>query len=215
YLLQVMRYIHRNPLRAGWVEDLEAYPWSSHRGYLSTLRKWNWLYKEFILSMLHKEEGKRLETYHRFVCEEDDVGLLKIYEGKKWPSILGSKGFVQRIKKRFFVPRQHPEVPESKVLAPAAADILKVVCAVYGIKRDELLRSQRGRFNEPRNVAIYLTREIRHDTLNEVGRLFRMNRYSSASSAIGRVKAQMEGDRQMQKRIQKIIDNLFMNQTQT
>jgi chromosomal replication initiation ATPase DnaA len=60
-----------------------------------------------------------------------------------------------------------------------------------------------------------LTREIRHDTLNEVGRLFRMNRYSSASSAIGRVKAQMEGDRQMQKRIQKIIDNLFMNQTQT
>jgi len=51
-------------------------------------------------------------------------------QGKKWPAILGRKGFVQRIKKRFFAQRQHPEVPESKVLAPAAEDILKVVCAV-------------------------------------------------------------------------------------
>jgi len=134
-------------------------------------------------------------------------------QGKKWPAILGRKGFVQRIKKRFFAQRQHPEVPESKVLAPAAEDILKVVCAVYGIKRDELLRSQRGRFNEPRNVAIHLIREIRHYTMEEVCRLFRMSRYSSASSVIGRVKAQLEGDRQMQKRIQKIIDNLYKGQT--
>jgi len=213
YLLQVMKYIHRNPLRAGLVEDLGAYVWSSHRGYLSPLQKWNWLCKEFILSMLHKEKRKRVEAYRRFVCKEDDAGLLRIYEGKKWPAILGGKRFVHRIKERFFAQRQHPEVPESKVLAPAAEDILKLVCAVYGIKRDELLRSQRGRFNEPRNVAIYLIREIRHDTLNEVSRLFRMNRYSSASSAIGRVKAQMEGDRQMQKRIQKIIDNLNKGQT--
>jgi len=100
-------------------------------------------------------------------------------------------------------------------MAPEAEDILKVACAVYGIKRDELLRPQRGRFNEPRNFAVYLIRDIRHDTLNEVGRLFRMSRYSSASSAIGRVKAQMEGDRQMQKHIHKIIDNRYKSQTQT
>jgi len=34
------------------------------------------------------------------------------------------------------------------------------VCAVYGIKRDELLRSQRGRFNEPRNVAIHSSQSV-------------------------------------------------------
>jgi putative transposase len=41
YLLQVLKYIHRNPLRAGVVQNLEAYEWSSHRGYLSPGRRWD------------------------------------------------------------------------------------------------------------------------------------------------------------------------------
>ncbi len=35
YLLELLRYIHRNPLEAGLIEVLDRYPWSSHRGYLS------------------------------------------------------------------------------------------------------------------------------------------------------------------------------------
>ena len=53
YLLQLVRYIHRNPLRAEVVESLEQHPWSSHKGYLSGTKKWDWLYKDFILSMLY------------------------------------------------------------------------------------------------------------------------------------------------------------------
>ena len=41
YLLQLVRYIHKNPLRAGRVKRLDAYPWSSHRGYRSKAKKWN------------------------------------------------------------------------------------------------------------------------------------------------------------------------------
>ncbi len=32
FLLQLVRYIHRNPLRAGLAERLDQYPWSGHRG---------------------------------------------------------------------------------------------------------------------------------------------------------------------------------------
>ncbi len=35
YLLEVLRYIHRNPLKAGLVRNLDEFPWSSHRAYLS------------------------------------------------------------------------------------------------------------------------------------------------------------------------------------
>jgi len=36
YLLQLVRYIHRNPLRAGMVRrEMWKYPWSSYKGYLS------------------------------------------------------------------------------------------------------------------------------------------------------------------------------------
>jgi hypothetical protein len=213
YLLQVFKYIHRNPLRAGVVKNLEAYEWSSHRGYLSAGRRWNWLYKEFILGLLQREKGSRLEAYRRFVGEEDGADILRIFGGKKWPSILGGAGFVQGVKERFFARLRHREVPESRVLAPAMEDILKVVCEAYGVAKDEVLRSRRGRFNEARNVAIYLTRELRRATLDDLCSPFRMGRYSSASSAIGRVKVQLARDRKLEKRVQKIIGELCKRQT--
>jgi len=52
YLLQLSRYIHRNPVRYRQVTKAEDYEWSSHRGYLSKAKKWSWLYKDYILSML-------------------------------------------------------------------------------------------------------------------------------------------------------------------
>ena len=39
YVLQLVRYIHRNPLKAGMVKRLDQYGWSSHRGYLSKGKK--------------------------------------------------------------------------------------------------------------------------------------------------------------------------------
>ena len=47
YLLTLIRYIHRNPLKAGLTDKLDHYQWSSHRGYLSKAEKWNWLHKKF------------------------------------------------------------------------------------------------------------------------------------------------------------------------
>ena len=50
YLLQLARYIHYNPLKAGLTDRIDRYLWSSHRGYLSNAEKWNWLYKDFVFS---------------------------------------------------------------------------------------------------------------------------------------------------------------------
>jgi len=44
YLLEVMRYIHRNPLKAGLVKNLNEFSWSSHKAYLSKAKKWSWLH---------------------------------------------------------------------------------------------------------------------------------------------------------------------------
>jgi hypothetical protein len=50
YLLELLRYIHRNPLESGMVDDINKYPWSSHKAYLSGAKKWDWLHKKYILS---------------------------------------------------------------------------------------------------------------------------------------------------------------------
>ena len=40
YLLELVRYIHRNPLRAGVTDKLKDYLSSSHKGYISKGKKW-------------------------------------------------------------------------------------------------------------------------------------------------------------------------------
>ena len=38
YLLELVRYIHNNPVRAGMVKTAEEYPWSSHHAYLGSTK---------------------------------------------------------------------------------------------------------------------------------------------------------------------------------
>lgn len=211
YLLQVVKYIHRNPLRVGCVKDLEAYKWSSHIGYLSHGQKWSWLHKEFVLSMVCREQRGQRVAYERFVSEEDE-DIYRIYDSSKWPVILGSERFIQWVKEKFFPRIYHPEIPDSRVLAPDVETIKEVVCKEYGIHMGALLKAQRGRFNEPRSVAIYLMRELRHATLDEICVTFGMGKYSSASSAVIRLKAQMAQDRRLRERIEGIVNKLNKSQ---
>jgi len=110
YLLQLVRYVHRNPVRAGMVDKAEHYDWSSHQGYLCSARKWDWLHKQFILSMLAKEPQQREKSYRAFMGEDEDESLLRIFSLKKLPSILGDSQFVDQLKSRFFERKRHIEV---------------------------------------------------------------------------------------------------------
>ncbi len=77
HLLEVMRYIHRNPLGAGIVKSLGDYQWSSHQGYLSRARKYKWLEKEILLTMLASAKGKQRAAYMDFVSkgESEEIAV--------------------------------------------------------------------------------------------------------------------------------------------
>ena len=162
YLLELVRYIHRNPLRAGMVETLDEYAWSSHHGYLSLAKNWKWLHKDFILSMPASDQKKRRQAYLRFMAKDDSEELLDLFEQKKWPSLLGSENFISWVKETFFEKKKHRQVPESVQLAPDPGKIKREVCRAYGVEEKDLLTAKRGKSNEPRNVAIYLCRVLRN-----------------------------------------------------
>jgi putative transposase len=216
YLLQLVRYIHRNPLKAGLTDQLDRYKWSSHMGYISKAEKWNWLHKNFVLSMLSKIEADRLKIYSQFVSVEDEEEISKVFKKKKWPAVLGSKDFINRIKERFFPEKTDDEIPQSRELAPEPAQIKKAVCRHYRIvDENELLASKRGVFNEPRNVAIYLNRRLRGDSLKQIAEQFQVKKYSSVGSVIERIKAAVENDRRLRSRIENLVSALSKSQEQT
>jgi hypothetical protein len=66
-----------------------------------------------------------------------------------------------------------------------------------------------GKENEPRNVAIYLCRSLRNDTLIELSQKFGMSGYNPAGSAVERVAKKMIKTPNLRKQIDKIKKSLF------
>ena len=205
YLLELLRYIHRNPLESNLVDNLQKYNWSSHKGYLSKAKKWDWLHKRFALSLFSKDHAESIRLYKQFISQEVPDEINKILGRRKLPPVLGTKKFMDRVKDLFFSDKIHEEIPEAKILAPDPDKILEAVAKLYKVGMDDLLRSRRGYFNEPRNVAIYLTRRLRGDTLKVVGEVFGINKNSTVSSSIDRVKYEMRRDKGIRLRVEKLI----------
>ena len=100
------------------------------------------------------------------------------------------------------------------MLAHDVPRILDGVCAYYKIDPETLFISKRGEINEPRNVAVYLCRKLRQDRLTDICNYFRMNKYSSVSSIIRRVKNRMAEDKKFKGKIEKISDIINKGQDQ-
>jgi REP element-mobilizing transposase RayT len=214
-LLELVRYIHRNPLDAGIMGDLSKYTWSSHNGYLSSAKKWDWLHKNYILSLFSNTKAESIRRYKHFVSEEILEEINQLFGRGNLPSILGSKSFVDRIKNNFFSLDDFEEHPETKRLAPDIDRIKYAVCNAYDIKETELYVTRRGYFNEPRNVTVYLIRQLRNDTLKQVGKQFGIENYSTVSSIVERVKYEMKADKGLRKRIQNLKEEISKSQPQT
>ncbi|MBW2544564.1 MAG: transposase [Deltaproteobacteria bacterium] len=215
YLLQLVRYIHRNPVKAGIANTPDDYLWSSHKGYLSVTKKWKWLYRELILSMLTKNRKEWVKEYRKFISIEKDEEMADALESEKWPSVLGPERFIDWVKGKYYAVKADQEVPQAQYLAPEAELIINAVCKFYNISRDELYRSRRGQFNEPRNVAIFLNRKLRHDSLKEIALQFHMEKYSSISSIIERMKKQMLTDSTLKGRVDRVAKGVSKSQEQT
>lgn len=90
--------------------------------------------------------------------------------------------------------------------------IIEEVCKFYHINRQDLHASRRGYFNEPRNVAIYLTRHLRGDTLKVVGEAFGIGENSTVSSVVERLNIEIRKNKKLKKRIEILNAKLTKSQ---
>ena len=127
-LLELLRYIHRNPVRAKMCTTVDEYPWSSHHGYISKAMKFEWLHKKFLLGMFSGQSGKAKKAYINFVHDKDSLEVTDFFSRRSLASVFGSSGFLEWVKGEFYEKKQHDEIPESRRLAPTVADIKKAVC---------------------------------------------------------------------------------------
>ncbi len=204
YLLEMVKYIHQYPKKEKIVDQIDRYPWSSHSGYVSRAKKWDWLNKKIIFSLISDIRRGSVKAYRQAMLENINEDILRVFSMKKFPAILGENSFIKWVRNEFYVGKSHRQVPDSAILAPDVGLIKDAVSREYRVDEKELMKSRRGSFNEPRGVAIYLTRILRKDSLEAIGNEFSMAGYSSVSSAIVRMKQQMAKDKNLPGRIEKI-----------
>jgi REP element-mobilizing transposase RayT len=70
YLLELLRYIHLNPVQAKMVTDVADYRWSSHHAYIGGRRE-PWLTVDFALALFAAERSAAHVAYRRFMAEGD------------------------------------------------------------------------------------------------------------------------------------------------
>jgi len=72
YLISLVRYIHRNPVRAGLCSNVQDYLWSSDHYY----RKMEPGFIEYglLLDVLSRDKGKSVKEYDILMSQDDDSG---------------------------------------------------------------------------------------------------------------------------------------------
>jgi putative transposase len=72
YLLELLRYIHLNPVRAGTVDGPAKYRWSSHHNYVGS-RIDSWVTTDFLLGIFAADRSRAVAEYLNFLDCETDV----------------------------------------------------------------------------------------------------------------------------------------------
>lgn len=211
YLLQLSRYIHRNPLEAKQVKRLLDYPWSSYPAYLGQVNPPPWLVRTIVLQAVEGSAAR----YQTFVETPIEEALQQFYGKARQSPVLGSDEFKRRVLgsgNDNVSAASTKEIVDTRLLfEPVAAEaIVRLVAAEFGTDSAAILRSRRGVRAEslPRAVAIYLCRTVGRLNLNETARVFELGSYSSVSSVLSRLRAELRTNADLQRRIERLRESL-------
>ena len=199
YLLELVRYVHLNPVRAAMAERPEDYPWSGHRAYLG-LEHFSWLTTDWVMAQFATTREAAHNHYRQFV----DGGLqeghrAEFHRGSFEGRALGTDNFIEEALARAEEP-VHPR--------PSLEAITAAVCSVYGISPAAVGSRARVRsISEARAVAALLVRETKGLTLLGLGKLLQQD-ISSLSQAARRLELRLGEDPELRERIEKVKRSL-------
>jgi REP element-mobilizing transposase RayT len=195
YALELSRYIHLNPVRAGMVREPQEHEWTSYKSYIGMAAGFEWLKTDFILNYFG---GNRIECgrkYKQFV-----EGLLNTeYESPLKAvvasTILGTPEFIAEISEKHVAGKQ----PDRSVPA------VKELCGLHSL--DEIVHAVNeilnGQEKLAKKVSIYFCHRYNGAKLKEIGEKFGIGD-GAISQASKRLLLQAEKDQQVRMAIENV-----------
>lgn len=198
YLGEVVRYIHLNPVEANIVEKPQDYKWSSHQYYLRH-KHYSWLSTERIMGWFQIPKA-----FHDFVLEGNEKTLEQLYQQKRWPIILGSEDFIERVRSNSPILTTEHVRDERQFMRPSLQRVVEVVAKEWKVPISGLFERNKGKSNLPRNVAIWAMREFGDFSYPEISKIGGFSNERSVGGICQWIQRQSDKNKKFQKRLQRI-----------
>jgi len=209
YLLEVSRYIHRNPveLNRPLVHKLIDYKWSSYPTYANRVKSPTWLMKDDVFGELSAMDS--VPAYKRFVGKGLDEETRHFYSRDEWPAVRGSREFIEQahgcslsFSNEIAKDRGQKEISMNHIIS--------LVAKHFDCKTSVITIAKRGRGakNYPRWIAMKLCQDLSGQTLSVIAQKFNVGNYCTVSRTIGRLKKTLEKDGELLSKINSISKDL-------
>jgi len=207
YLLELSRYIHLNPVRAGLAARPQDYPYSSYRAFVFG-KEANGINRGMILGMLSKGTKDAVRRYRQFV--EGAIGtelenqMHHVYGG----FILGRRHFIKGVLKKVehtYLMKEETSHRRALQSLDGIEDILGAVATHLNMSREALINNVDP---QARKIAIYLSKTNTAATNRHIGEVFGNLSYSAVAKIHNRFPEQIKTDKAVKKITEQIQKNL-------
>ncbi len=198
YLMELSRYIHLNPVRAGMVKAADEYRWSSYREYMNGKGKQTITDTEDTLYLFSKIRHEAIRKYGEFVY----AGIAKESPlSKAVGGVLGSESFTERVFNYLKGSPDKTEIPDIKKIESKSGieEVIGAVAAYYRLKEEELYKRKKAAAR-CRKMAIYLCKILSGKKNKDVGTAFGIST-QAVTNAVGAVEKMREKDKKVVKEI--------------
>ncbi len=187
HLLELVRYVVLNPVRAGLAQRVGDWRWSSYLATSGRRAAPEWLEVDWTLSQFARGRSLARKGYRRFVAEgkgsgEDIEKLLRA-------PYLGDREFRKRIQAMIEGKAIEDEIPlrYRKAAEVDLEAVRKAVAKEWRVEPEALSRSRGG---AEKKAAIYLARKLTRLTGREIGEAFGVK-----PARVSNVVTEMEAER--------------------
>jgi putative transposase len=200
YLLELSRYIHLNPVKAGMVEKPEDYAFSSYASYIFPDKE-DIVSRDLIWNMISTENAPIL--YKSFVEEAintEENPFKNLYGGM----ILGKKQFIKdalSTLKKDFIQKDDTSARRSLKTSLSLEEIVEAIARTLHITSQEVT-SRKGVY---RNLALYLARKHTGFMNREIGQFFGNISHSAVAKAYKRFEDAMASDKALCKDLDRVV----------
>lgn len=147
HLLELLRYVVLNPVRAGLARSAAAWPWSSYRATAGLVEAPEWLETEWTLEQFGRRPAEARRRYAAFVADGRGAAAYEPWGRLRGQVFLGSDGFVREVGRkagRKAAPKEVPRLQREPVTR-SPEDVAEAFAAARKCTVEELAAAPRKR----------------------------------------------------------------------